>query len=210
MLYYLKNIYRYERTAGTQISKKAYEFSRNSLKLEMYDKDLLKLDLKNSSFDMITIWHVLEHVQDPEGYVKRISELLCTKGHLIIEVPNFNSWTSKLTGKYWLGLDLDYHMFFFTANSLSRILKKYGFRIKKTQTFSVEYSTFISAQSLISFITRTEHLFFSYIQNGYFKWKISLHTALFILISPICFLLNMLFYFSDNGEVLLFVAQKSD
>jgi SAM-dependent methyltransferase len=207
-LYFLKKIYGYERAAGTQISKNAYEFARNALGLEIYNKDLLKLDLGKASFDLVTIWQVLEHVLDPEGYIAKMGELLERDGRLVIEVPNFNSWTSGLTGKYWLGLDLDYHMFFFTRDSLTALLEKHNFKIKWFQTFSLEYSTFISAQSLVSFFTKSEHLFFSYMQTGDFRWSLLLHIPLFILLVPVCLLANILLHFSEKGEILFFVAQK--
>ncbi len=208
MLYYLKKYYNYKRAAGTQISKNAVEFSRNKLGLEIFDRDMLELTLNNKSFDIITIWHVLEHVAEPERYVEKIFNLLKDNGKLIIEVPNFNSWTRALTNRHWLSLDLNYHITFFTPKSLSLLLKKYGFKIKSIHTYSLEYSAFTSAQSLISLITRTDCLFFQYLQTSEFNKQPVLHIFLFILITPICFLINTLLFFSKKGEVLLIVAEK--
>jgi len=211
MLYYLKKIYHYTRTAGTQISRSAFEFSRDELGLEMYDKDLLELDLPDSSFDMVTLWHVFEHIKEPERYLEKIRNILTKKGKLVIEVPNFGSWTRKLTGRYWLGLDIDYHIYFFTPETLCRLLKKYGFKVKLVHTFSLEYSTFISAQSIISWLTRSDQFFFRYLQvekNMKMNLKAFGHMLLFLMISPFCFLVNMLLFFSKKGEVLLVIAQK--
>ncbi|MFH1656069.1 MAG: class I SAM-dependent methyltransferase [Candidatus Omnitrophota bacterium] len=209
MLYYLRKYYKYQRTVGTQISKNALEFSRDKLRLEIYDKDLLELSFKNSSFDIVTMWHVLEHVAEPEKYIEKISVLLKDRGRLIIEVPNFNSWTRHLTGKYWLGLDLDYHITFFTSKSLSRLLEKYNFKIKNIHTFSLEYSIFISIQSFVSFLTRSNHIFFQCIQTADFSRRFIFHAFIFILLAPVCFLVNILLYFSKRGEVLLIIAEKS-
>lgn len=209
MLYYLEKYYKYERAIGTQISKAACEYSKNVLGLEMYDKDILELNLGKESFDIVTLWHVLEHVKEPELYVKKIQTLLKKNGKLVIEVPNFNSWTRKLTGRYWLGLDLKYHLYFFTRNSLSRLLRKYGFTIKAVHTFSLEYSTFISAQSIISRLTRSDQLFFYYLQGNLKAFNKPLHIMMFILLAPICFLINITLYYSKKGEVLLFIAEKA-
>jgi 2-polyprenyl-3-methyl-5-hydroxy-6-metoxy-1,4-benzoquinol methylase len=209
MLYYLKKYYGYSKTAGTQISKNALEFSRNKLGLEIYDKDLLELSPDPASFDIITMWHVLEHVAQPEEYVAKISHLLKKGGKLVIEVPNFNSWTRGLTNKYWLGLDPQYHITFFTPESLSRLLRKYNFKIKIIHTFSLEYSAFLSAQSLISRLTKSDHLFFQYLQTGSFETRLITHTLLFLLLTPFCFLINMLLFFSGRGEVLLLAGEKS-
>ena len=208
MLYYLKKYYGYRLTVGTQISENAYEFSRKKLRLEIYNEDLLELQLEDKSFDIITMWHVLEHVINPEGYVKRISGLLSDNGKVVIEVPNFYSWTRKVTGEYWLGLDMEHHLNFFTPDTLVNLLKKYGFKIQKIHTFSLEYSTFISMQSIVSFLTKSNHLLFQYIQTGdRAKLRIS-HIFLLAILAPICLLINVLLFFSKRGEVFLVVAEK--
>jgi SAM-dependent methyltransferase len=207
-LYFLKKFYGYTRAAGTQISKNAFEFSRDKLGLEIYNKDLLELDLDNSGFDVITVWHVLEHVNKPERYIKKIYDLLDAHGKLIIEVPNFDSWARVFTSKYWLAYDLKHHLFFFTPASLSAMLKKHGFLIKHIQTFSLEYSAFTSAQSIVSAITGSDSIFFRALQTGRFNYVTVIHAFFIILLMPLCLLINMLLYFSRRGEVLFIVAEK--
>jgi len=207
-LYYLKKFYGYTRTAGTQISRNAFEFSRNKLGLEIYDKDLLTLPLDNGSFDVVTIWHVLEHVNDPESYIGKISDLLDDNGKIIVEVPNFDSWSRAFTGKYWLAYDLKHHLFFFTPASLSALLVKHGFEIKRVHTFSLEYSAFTSAQSIVSAITGSDSIFFRALQTGKLNFLTVIHAFFIMLLMPICLIINMLLYFSRRGEVLFIVAEK--
>lgn len=209
MLYYLKKYYRYKTVAGTQIEKNSYEFSKNRLGLEIYNKDLLDISFKDRRFDLITMWHVLEHIPSPEEYLIKIRDLLKADGTLVVEVPNFNSWTRIFTNKYWLGLDLKYHLCFFNKNTLSALLKKNGFKIKRVQAFSLEHSAFTSAQSIISFVTKTDHLFFNSIQTGRLTPLIVLHIIFFAILFPACFLINLFLYFSGRGEVVLVIAQKS-
>ena len=170
---------------------------------------MLDLPFENGSFDIVTMWHVLEHVAKPEEYISKIFGILRDRGRLIIEVPNFNSWSRGITGKYWLGLDLDYHITFFTPESLSSMLKKYKFKIKAVHTFSLEYSIFISAQSLVSLFTKSEHVFFRLLQAGGFNRRLISHGFLFILLAPFCLLINLFLYFSKRGEVLLVIAEKN-
>jgi len=208
MLYYLKRYFGYRRTAGTQISKNAYEFSRTTLGLEIYDKDLLELEFPDESFDVATVWQVLEHVQRPEQYIEKLRRLLRKGGHIIVEVPNYHSWTRALTRKYWLGLDLAHHIYFFTPRTLCRMLEKHGFRIRKVHTFSLEYSTFLSTSSLVSVMTDTDNLFFNCLQERRFNWRIGLHALLFFITIPLSFLVNVLLFFSRKGEVLFVGAEK--
>ncbi|MFH0877222.1 MAG: class I SAM-dependent methyltransferase [Candidatus Omnitrophota bacterium] len=207
-LYYLKKYYKYNRTVGTQISKNAYEFSKNKLGLEIYNQDLLTLSGLDGGFDLVTIWHVLEHVSDPERTIDKIAEFLGDRGKLIIEVPNYNSWSRVLTGKYWLSFDLDHHLYFFTSESLSALLAKHGFKIRDVRTFSLEYSTFTSAQSIVSALTGTESYFFRELQAGTRSVRVLAHAFLIILLAPLCFLINLLLYFSKRGEVLFILAEK--
>ncbi len=209
MLYFLKKYFKYKRTAGTQIAENAYIYSKEKLNLEIYNKDLLELSF-NDKFDVITMWHILEHVEKPEEYIERIYELLDDKGMLFIEVPNFNSWTRIITGKYWLALDLKHHLTFFTPSSLVSLLKKYNFKIKKIRTFSLEYSTFTSVQSIVNIITNSDSYFFEWLQNKNFNLKILWHTFLFMVLFIPCLVINLFLYFSKKGEVLTVIAQKND
>lgn len=211
MLYFLKKYFKYKRTVGTQIADNAYTFSKEKLGLEIYNKDLLELPLKDK-FDVITILHVLEHVKNPEKYVEKIYELLNKNGSLFIEVPNYNAWTRKLIKKYWLALDLKHHLIFFTPISLIVLLQKYNFKIKKIRTFSLEYSTFTSTQSFVSLITNSDSYFFEWLQNPNktSELKIIWHIFLFVVLFLPCFFINLCLYFSKSGEIITIVAQKND
>lgn len=209
-LYFLKKVFGYYTAIGTQIEAAALKFSREKLGLDIYGEDLLEIDLKEKQFDLVTIWHVLEHVRDPEAYIERIYRLLKDKGRLVIEVPNFDSWTRRFSGKYWLGLDLKYHLCFFNYVSLSRLLEKHSFKVRLVHTFSLEYSTFISMQSITSRLTDSDQLIFNWLQGKEkFNPAVLLNIFIFILLLPLCFLVNLFLFFSRRGEVLLIVAEKN-
>lgn len=209
-LYFLKKFFNYQRTAGTQIEPNAYKFSKEKLNLEIYNHDLLDMTFPKESFDIISLWHVFEHLQNPETYLETIHSLIKPNGKLLIEIPNYDSWTRKYCGYFWLGLDLDYHLTFFNYQTLSNLLKRHGYDVKLIHTFSLEYSTFISVQSLVSRLTKTDQLFFNWLQ-GKFQFKIELlfHLFLFFILTPFSFIINLLLFFSKKGETLLIVATKS-
>ncbi len=209
-LYYLKNFFKYPRTNGTQIAFPAWKFATEYLSLEVYCKDLLDINLGKDKFDVITLWHVLEHVDKPIHYFEEIHKLLSKGGKLLIEVPNMNSWTRKFTGYYWLGLDPEYHLTYYSPESLTTFLQEFGFKIKKMQTFSLEYSAFISTQSIVSRITNTNQLIFNFLQRPRFESKLLVHFLMFILFFPVGFIVNLLLYFTDRGEVIVVVAEKVD
>ena len=210
MLHYLRKFYGYQRTAGTQISRPALEFSRDVLGLEIYGEDFLARVWDKSQFDVVTMWHVLEHVIDPERYVAKIYYVLNPDGRFIVEVPNLASWTRRLTGKYWLGLDLRYHLTFFSPASLIGMLERHGFRATLVHTFSLEYSTFLSAQSILSRITDSDQLFFRWLQGLRAPLsRVVVHSLSMAALAPVCFLINLLLFLTRRGEVLCVVAKKT-
>lgn len=208
MLYFLKKYFGFTKAIGIQLSKNAVEFSRKTLGLKILDRDFLDLELGLGEFDVISMWQVLEHVANPELYIKKINQCLKGGGKLVVEVPNLDSWTARFTGQYWLGLDLKYHLYFFTPRVLRCMLEKYGFRVSTVHTFSLEYSAFISTQSVVSYLTRSDQVFFEWLQTGNMRWGVLLHVFLFFLLLPWCFVINIMLFFSKKGEVLLMVVEK--
>ena len=208
VLYFLKKYFHYIRVEGTQIEPWALKFAREKLGLVIYDKELTKLKINKTHYDIITLWHVLEHLHNPEKYIQIISKLLKKGGKLIIEVPNYGSWSKGIAGKYWLGYDLKYHLSFFTYDTLVDLLERNLYKVKYAHTFSLEYSTFISVQSIVSFLTQTDHDFFSWLETGRFEPKILLSIILFVIFWFPCLIVNLFFYYSRKGEILLVIAEK--
>jgi 2-polyprenyl-3-methyl-5-hydroxy-6-metoxy-1,4-benzoquinol methylase len=208
MLHDLKKKYHFRRTAGIQISRPAVEFSRKVLGLEIFDRDLLEAGFGRSRFDIVTLWHVLEHVQRPQETIMRCRQLLNPGGLLVVEVPNFNSWTCPWTLPCWLGFDPCHHMTFFTQSSLTSLLERNGFDIRRTRTFSLEYSTFFSAQSILDRLTGEDQFFYRWLQVPSFSVKALIHLMLFCLLAPPCLLINLALFWTHRGEVLRVVARR--
>jgi len=113
-------------TYGIEIAKKARELSIKNHKLNVKGS-LLRLDETN--FDVITMWHVLEHVYDLDGYMKKIKSLLNDKGIVIIAVPNHKCFDQKFYGKHWAGWDVPLHLWHFDKDSMLKLSNKYGLEI---------------------------------------------------------------------------------
>ncbi len=100
----------------------------NYPKIKIFSKTLETFYPK-SKYDIITLWHVFEHLPDPLVVIKKCKRLLNDGGWLIIEIPQANSLTRKLFGPYWNLLLIPQHLFFWTASSLTLILKTGGFDV---------------------------------------------------------------------------------
>ncbi len=88
-------------------------------------------------FDVVTLFHVLEHVPDPFKFLRRVQKLLTRPGHLFVQVPNRASFQARLFGPRWHGLDCPRHVCNYTTYALLYILGRSGFRIRRLRHFSL-------------------------------------------------------------------------
>lgn len=92
-----------------------------------------KEGLSGNRFDIISLWHVLEHVTDLDQTLKFFSESITDKGRLVIAVPNYTSADARHYNKFWAGYDVPRHIYHFEINTLKRLLGNYGFSLEETK-----------------------------------------------------------------------------
>jgi len=80
-------------------------------------------------FDLITLWHVIEHLPHPLATLREVRRLLRPRGRVIILTPRWGSLESLLFGRYWSGLDLPRHLWFFTDRSLQALIEHAGMTV---------------------------------------------------------------------------------
>ncbi|GIJ97234.1 methyltransferase [Capnocytophaga stomatis] len=105
-------------------------------------------NLKEKSFDVITLWHVLEHIPDLENEINKINSLLKEDGILIIAVPNYKSWDAKHYKQFWAAYDVPRHLWHFSKTSIRKIFTQKGFQLLeiKPMLFDAFYVSILSEQ----------------------------------------------------------------
>lgn len=88
-------------------------------------------ELENHSFDVISMWHVLEHVPDLDKQIKELKRLLKPTGTLIIAVPNFKSFDAKHYGKFWAAFDVPIHFWHFSKTAIKLLFEKEEMQLEK-------------------------------------------------------------------------------
>jgi 2-polyprenyl-3-methyl-5-hydroxy-6-metoxy-1,4-benzoquinol methylase len=88
-------------------------------------------ELENHSFDVITMWHVLEHVPNLDNQIKELKRLLKPNGSLIVAVPNFKSFDAKYYGAFWAAYDVPIHFWHFSKKAVQALFKKEGMQLEK-------------------------------------------------------------------------------
>ena len=95
--------------------------------------DISKLkELKENQFDVITMWHVLEHVYDLKKNIKHYKRLLKENGVIFIAVPNLSSYDAKYYKKYWAAYDVPRHLYHFTEKDIVSLFSDMGFKHQAT------------------------------------------------------------------------------
>jgi len=87
--------------------------------------------LQSNSFDVITMWHVLEHVPDVQKQIQELERLLKPNGSILIAVPNFNSFDAKYYGKFWAAFDAPRHLWHFSKTAIKVLFEREGLQLKK-------------------------------------------------------------------------------
>ena len=209
-LYFLKRYFKIDRVTGTQVSYPAFKCATEKIGPNVHLNDLLDIDFQDvKQYDVITLWHVLEHLENPDGYLDKIRELLSDNGTLFFQIPNLSSWTRRMTGKYWLSWDIPYHLYHFNLKGIERLLARHEFKVTHYFTFSLEYATYTSAQSIASLITKNRNALYNFLRGkGKLSRTVILQGIIVSLIAIPCFLINFLLYLSRYGEVTTIYAKK--
>ena len=87
-------------------------------------------ELPAEHFDVITMWHVLEHVHRLHDYMDQLKRLLKPGGVLLIAVPNYTSFDAQLYGRFWAAYDVPRHLYHFSPASMRTLLKQHGLRLE--------------------------------------------------------------------------------
>ncbi|SJZ92431.1 methyltransferase domain-containing protein [Sediminibacterium ginsengisoli] len=104
--------------------------------------------LAPDQFDAISLWHVMEHVHDLHGYIRRFSAVLRQNGRLLIAVPNYTSQDAEVYGKYWAAYDVPRHLYHFSPAGMEQMMLAEGFVLTgvKPMWFDSFYVAMLSEQ----------------------------------------------------------------
>ena len=119
--------------AGWQVTGLEPDADARAVGKQSYNIDLADIgqfyQLRESSYDIITMWHVLEHVHDLQGYIAKLKLLLTENGKLFIAVPNYTSKDAAAYKEQWAAYDVPRHLYHFSPRSMQVLMEKHGLRI---------------------------------------------------------------------------------
>ncbi len=115
---------------GVEPGANARSFAHQTWGIPLLETEHL-FSLPHGSFDAITLWHVLEHLPDPNSYLKAAAQLLKPEGKLFIAIPNPGSWDANWYGPYWAAWDLPRHLAHYHPTHLAQLVQKHDFIVDK-------------------------------------------------------------------------------
>jgi len=118
--------------SGIEPNEKARQIANKKTNQSVYEtKDLSKF--AHNSFDVITLWHVLEHLPNLEDHIETFKKLLKPNGTLVIAVPNYNSFDAKYYKQFWAAYDVPRHLWHFNQTSISKLVATQSFLVEKVK-----------------------------------------------------------------------------
>jgi 2-polyprenyl-3-methyl-5-hydroxy-6-metoxy-1,4-benzoquinol methylase len=90
-------------------------------------------EIKDNSFDVITMWHVLEHVPDVNEQIMELKRILKPDGVIVIAVPNFKSYDAKYYGAYWAAYDVPRHLWHFSKTAINKLFAGENMELVKVE-----------------------------------------------------------------------------
>lgn len=103
-------------------------------------------ELEENHFDVITLWHVIEHVHTLHEYISQLKKILKPGGALFIAVPNYTSYDAGLYGSSWAAYDVPRHLYHFSPTAMQKLVEHHGLQLRKTKAMWLD-SFYISLLS---------------------------------------------------------------
>ncbi len=120
------------KVTGLEPDSDARNLAKSVNDVELLDQQAL-YSLESECFDVITMWHVLEHVYHLKKDVQYITKLLKAGGTLVVAVPNMSSYDAKYYKEYWAAYDLPIHLYHFTKQDIINLFGLYNFELIETR-----------------------------------------------------------------------------
>lgn len=162
------------------------------------------------SVDALSLWHVLEHVEEPGAVLRTLHGWLAPGGALLVGVPNLSSWQARLAGPRWYHLDLPRHRTHFTARGLTTLLEASGFAVERTEHVLAEHNPFGMWLAGVSRLTRRPSYLYHLLKRNAPARSPDLAITLAALpLAPLAALLELVAGLARHGGTVAVVARRA-
>ncbi len=150
---------------GVEISDVAAGHARSVLGIPVHTGDVLSTPFDEGSFDVVVLWHSLEHFAEPGAVLDRCARLLAPGGLLVVAVPNYESLQARASGRSWFHLDVPRHYVHFRLGVLVQALNARGLDVREVSHFALEQNPYGWIQSLLNLVGFRHNLLYELLKN---------------------------------------------
>jgi SAM-dependent methyltransferase len=178
----------------------------------VYGVELARASLAEASgtYDAVTLWHVLEHLDDPSAALARVASLLAPGGLLLVGVPNLDSVQARVGRDRWFHLDFPRHRTHFTPAGLRALLERHGFTVERERHTLLEHNPFGLWQTVVNRFTRTPSWLFNALKRDAPLWHPdALITLALLPLAPLALVAEWLFGRAGRGGTIAVVASRA-
>jgi SAM-dependent methyltransferase len=166
-------------------------------------------DVAEGSLEAVTVWHVLEHLDDPAGALARIRRWLRPGGALLVGVPNLASAQARLGGSRWYHLDVPRHRVHFTPAGIGSLLRGGGFEPVRTHHVLAEHNPFGMWQSIVNRATQNPSYLYNLLKRNAPVRSADLALTIVALpLAPIAALAELLAGAAGRGGTIAALARR--
>ncbi len=166
--------------------------------------------IPDASLDAVTLWHVLEHLDEPARALARLHEWLAPGGALLVGVPNLASLQARLASADWYHFDVPRHRVHFTPAGVNALLVRQGFTVLRTHHLLLEHNPFGMWQSLVNRATKNPSYLYNLLKhNAPLRSPDLAITALALPLAPLAALLELIAGLCDRGGTIAVLARRS-
>ncbi|HEV2787745.1 MAG TPA: class I SAM-dependent methyltransferase, partial [Solirubrobacteraceae bacterium] len=194
---------------GIEPSSRGVQGAR-ALGVELRPAGIEEAAVAPAALDVVSLWHVLEHLDDPNGALERIAGWLRPGGLLVVGVPNLGSVQARAGGGRWFHLDVPRHRTHFTVDGLHALLRRHGLEPVATHHVLAEHNPFGLWQSLVSRATPTPSwLYHALKRNAPLRSRDAVVTAVALPLAPVAVLAELAFGLARRGGTVAVVARRA-
>ena len=134
---------------GVEPSENAKAIAKTRINADLLNSEALE-SIPNETFDLITMWHVLEHVDDLKWQIEQLQRLIKFEGRIVIAVPNYKSYDGQYYKECWAAYDVPRHLNHFNNTTITKMFSANGLVLEHTDklVWDAYYISFMSEQYL--------------------------------------------------------------
>ncbi len=122
---------------GVDTSEEASRAADRESGVRVIVGELMEAGFREGEFDIVTLFHVMEHVTNPREVLRHVLRILRPNGAVVLQVPNIDSWQFRWFGAKWYGLDIPRHVVDYSLKAMVKLLEDSGFSVVRVRQFNL-------------------------------------------------------------------------